>query len=312
MRSSRARIRAWATLVYPDLSEDEALREALERARARAAARRARPAGGLGGAHGGAERLGRSAWPSARFDAIELRGPGTELTVGMLPTHTLVGGRLHDRRRPAPLPEPADRGGVHDAGPERTSGHVTSTKPLVLRDGTIIRGLRVALRGRRRGRRSTPTRTSRRCARSSTIDDGALRLGELALVDRQGRIGPLGTVFYDTLLDENAASHIALGNGFPFLVEERRRCAREHERHARRLHDRLAGARGRRRHGRRRARARPPRRRLADLSPRRTVRRLRRMPESVPFSRCTRPPGASRRDDRPGRHPQGGAPDDHD
>jgi aminopeptidase len=53
-----------------------------------------------------------------------------------------------------------------------------------------------------------------------TIDDGALRLGELALVDRQGRIGPLGTVFYDTLLDENAASHIALGNGFPFLVEE--------------------------------------------------------------------------------------------
>ena len=52
-----------------------------------------------------------------------------------------------------------------------------------------------------------------------TIDDGALRLGELALVDRQGRIGPLDTVFYDTLLDENAASHIALGSGFPFLVE---------------------------------------------------------------------------------------------
>ena len=39
------------------------------------------------------------------------------------------------------------------------------------------------------------------------------------LSDRHGRIGPLGTVFYNTLLDENAASHIALGGGFSFLVD---------------------------------------------------------------------------------------------
>ena len=39
-------------------------------------------------------------------------------------------------------------------------------------------------------------------------DEGGARLGELALVDREGRIGPLDTVFYDTLLDENAASHV--------------------------------------------------------------------------------------------------------
>ena len=50
-------------------------------------------------------------------------------------------------------------------------------------------------------------------------DEGAARLGEVALVDGEGRIGKLDTVFYDTLLDENAASHIALGQGFPFLVE---------------------------------------------------------------------------------------------
>ena len=50
------------------------------------------------------------------------------------------------------------------------------------------------------------------------LDEGAARLGEVALVDRHGRIGPLGTVFYDTLLDENAASHIALGNGYAFAV----------------------------------------------------------------------------------------------
>ncbi|MGB2874752.1 MAG: aminopeptidase [Gaiellaceae bacterium] len=52
------------------------------------------------------------------------------------------------------------------------------------------------------------------------MDEGARRLGELALVDGEGRIGPLDTVFYNTLLDENASSHIALGNGFPFLIED--------------------------------------------------------------------------------------------
>jgi aminopeptidase len=49
-------------------------------------------------------------------------------------------------------------------------------------------------------------------------DDGAARLGEVALVDDEGRIGRLDTVFYDTLLDENAASHIAIGVGFPFTA----------------------------------------------------------------------------------------------
>jgi aminopeptidase len=49
-------------------------------------------------------------------------------------------------------------------------------------------------------------------------DEGSCRLGELALVDREGRIGPMDTVYYDTLLDENAASHIALGHGFGFLA----------------------------------------------------------------------------------------------
>ena len=51
-------------------------------------------------------------------------------------------------------------------------------------------------------------------------DDGASFLGELALVDGEGRIGPLGTVFYDTLLDENAASHIALGSAYALGVDD--------------------------------------------------------------------------------------------
>ena len=70
------------------------------------------------------------------------------------------------------------------------------------------------------GRRSSPRAGTRRRRA------GAARLGEVALVDRHGRIGELGTIFYDTLLDENAASHIALGHGFGFLLDEadRDRC----------------------------------------------------------------------------------------
>ena len=52
----------------------------------------------------------------------------------------------------------------------------------------------------------------------SQRDEGAASLGEIALVDRESRIGSLGTVFFDTLLDENAASHIALGQGLEFTV----------------------------------------------------------------------------------------------
>ena len=123
-----------------------------------------------------------------------------------------------------------------------------------------------ALRGRPRGRgrRRRERRRDPRAHRRSTR--ARVRLGELALVDRQGRIGPLGTIFYDTLLDENAVSHIALGFGFPFAVGRRGPRPRQPERDPHRLHDRLARARRHRRHRRGRARAGAPRRRLADLT----------------------------------------------
>ena len=89
----------------------------------------------------------------------------------------------------------------------------------MLRDGTIIPGLRVRFEGGIAVEIDADENVE--SLRSQlAIDEGALRLGELALVDRNGRIGPLDTVFFNTLLDENAASHIAFGSGFPFLVED--------------------------------------------------------------------------------------------
>ena len=105
--------------------------------------------------------------------------------------------------------------------PQRADGHVTSTKPLVLIDGTVVRDLRVRFEG---GRAVQVDADSAQDVMRTIVarDEGAARLGEVALVDGEGRIGKLDTVFYDTLLDENAASHIALGQGFPFLAGDAR------------------------------------------------------------------------------------------
>jgi aminopeptidase len=102
--------------------------------------------------------------------------------------------------------------------PERVDGVVRSTKPLAL-PGTIIRGLEVEFREGRAERidaESGADALRALCER----DDGAARLGEVALVDREGRIGPLETVFFDTLIDENAASHIALGRAYEMALDD--------------------------------------------------------------------------------------------
>ena len=123
--------------------------------------------------------------------------------------------------------------------PERVDGHVTSTKPLVLTDGTIVRGLRVRFEGGR-AVEIDADENGEALRVEGAVDDGGTRLGEVALVDSQGRIGPLGTVFYDTLLDENAASHIALGNAYSFNADEPTGAVLNDERDPHRLHDRLA------------------------------------------------------------------------
>jgi aminopeptidase len=209
---------AWAKLVHPDLSEDEAyerLWQELEHV-----LRLDEPDPGaaweerMNTLNDSAKRLA-----GRRFDAIQLRGPGTDLTVGMLSTHTWWAADFTTVEGLRHFPNLPTEEIFTTPDPKRTSGHVTSTKPLVLRDGTIIRGLRVRFEDGRAVEVDADENAEALRAQL-TIDDGALRLGELALVDRHGRIGPLDTVFYDTLLDENAASHIALGSGFPFLVEE--------------------------------------------------------------------------------------------
>jgi aminopeptidase len=101
--------------------------------------------------------------------------------------------------------------------PMRVDGVVSATMPLDLY-GSIVDGIRVEFEAGRAVRIDADLNADalrRACAK----DDGGTRLGELALVDGGGRIGPLETIFLDTLIDENAASHIALGSAYGLAVE---------------------------------------------------------------------------------------------
>jgi aminopeptidase len=154
-----------------------------------------------------------------RFDTIELRGPGTELTIGLLPTANWSSVEFSTAKGLRHFSNLPSEEIFTTPDPRRTSGQVTATRPLVLADGTIIRGIRVRFEGGVAVEIDADENVEA-LRRLTEVDAGARRLGELALVDGEGRIGPLDTVFYNTLLDENASSHIALGNGFPFLVED--------------------------------------------------------------------------------------------
>ena len=153
-----------------------------------------------------------------RFDALRFEGPGTDLTVGLLPSSSFMAARFSTADGLEHMPNLPTEEVFSTPDPERVDGVVTATKPLFL-GGSIIRGLKVRFEGGRAVQIDAEENAG--VLRSySERDPGAARLGEVALVDREGRIGPLGTVFYDTLLDENAASHIALGSAYGFTVDD--------------------------------------------------------------------------------------------
>jgi len=150
------------------------------------------------------------------FDAVRLEGPGTELTVGLLPTSLWEGGTTTTVDGVEHLPNLPTEEVYTTPDPTRADGVVRATKPLDV-GGTIVSGLEVRFEGGHAVDIQADTGADVLRERAAH-DEDASRLGELALVDRESRIGRLGTTFYNTLLDENAASHIALGNAYEVTV----------------------------------------------------------------------------------------------
>ncbi len=203
----------WAQMVYPELDGDAAV-EALWGDIAHVC-RLDEP----DPAQAWHDRIEQIFQVATRLDALELdalrfEGPGTDLSVGLLPSSRFAkeGGSSHTRtgvRHVANIPTEE----VYTTpDPRRTEGVVSSTKPLDVA-GSLITGLRIRFEGGRAVEIDADANAEAlrgRCA----IDDGASRLGEVALVDRESRIGRLGRTFFTTLLDENAASHLALGDAY--------------------------------------------------------------------------------------------------
>ena len=207
----------WAGLVHPDLAPDAALERLWEQILHVCRLDEADPVAAWRTRAdvlvGAAERVS-----ARRFHALRFTGPGTDLSVGLLPSSRFMAARFSTVDGIEHMPNLPTEEIFTTPDPRRVDGHVRSTKPLVV-GGTIIRGLRVAFSGGVATRIDADS-GGEVLAAYTRRDDGAARLGEVALVDGEGRIGPLDTVFYDTLLDENAASHIALGSSYGFTVDD--------------------------------------------------------------------------------------------
>jgi aminopeptidase len=143
-----------------------------------------------------------------RFDHLRYRGPGTDLMIGLHPESEWQTALDESQgiKHVANMPT-EEVFTTPDA--RRAEGTVRSTLPLQIQ-GNIVRDLEVRFEG---GRAVEVHAASGEEVMRTHIatDDGAARLGEVALVDGHSRVGQTGLVFYDTLFDENASSHIALG-----------------------------------------------------------------------------------------------------
>ncbi|HEY7422554.1 MAG TPA: aminopeptidase [Gaiellaceae bacterium] len=172
------------------------------------------------------ERRIKELWEAAArldeldLDAVRFVGPGTDLTVGLLPSSRFAkeGGRATTRTGIHHVPNLPTEELFTTPDPERTEGVVASTKPLDV-SGSLVTGLQIRFEGGRAVEIEADENAEalrRRCA----TDEGAARLGEVALVDGKSRIGRLGRTFFNTLLDENSASHLALGDAYSHPIAD--------------------------------------------------------------------------------------------
>jgi aminopeptidase len=153
-----------------------------------------------------------------RFDAIRFRGPGTDLTVGLLPDADWEAARAETTWGREHIPNMPTEEVYTCPDYRRVDGTVTSTKPLNLVGGPVVRDLRVRFEG---GRAVEVDASSGGEAVRAQMDsdDGAASLGEIALVDGSSRVGDTGILFLNTLFDENATCHIAYGDAVVHGVE---------------------------------------------------------------------------------------------
>lgn len=153
-----------------------------------------------------------------RFAGLHFRAPGTDLTVGLPEGHIWHGGADSNTRTGVVFAPNIPTEEVFCA-PLRTAvnGTVAATMPLNL-GGVLVEGLRMTVADGRVTDFSADTGADA-VAKLLETDEGARYFGEVALVPADSPVAELGTLFYNTLYDENAACHLALGRAYPINLD---------------------------------------------------------------------------------------------
>ena len=160
-----------------------------------------------------------------RYAALKYRGPGTDFTLGLADDHVWMGGGTtagNGLYCVANMPTEEVFSMPHK---DRADGTVTATKPLS-HQGTMIEGIHVRFE---KGRivEAHASRGEEVLRKLIETDDGARRLGEVALVPHSSPIASSGMIFLNTLFDENAASHIALGQAYSSCMRDGDKLSKE-------------------------------------------------------------------------------------
>jgi len=207
---------AWARTVFPDLPEDAAVARLWDAIFAASRIDAADPVAAWA-EHNATLRARTAMLNARRFAALHFRGPGTDLRVGLSDGHLWLGGSEEAKNGIVCNPNIPTEEVFTTPHRLRVDGTVRSTKPLSYQ-GTLIQD--IAVRFERGAIVDASARTSQDVLQKVLeTDEGARRLGEVALVPHSSPISASGLLFFNTLFDENAASHIALGQAYRTCLE---------------------------------------------------------------------------------------------
>ncbi len=153
-----------------------------------------------------------------RYRALQYRGPGTEVTIGLPDGHVWVSGRSVNAKGVRFAPNMPTEEVFTMPHKDQVHGIVKASKPLSYA-GVMIEGFSLRFEG---GRIVEAKADKGEAVLRSMLesDEGAARLGELALVPHSSPISQSGLLFYNTLFDENAASHLAVGSAYRFTLKD--------------------------------------------------------------------------------------------
>ncbi|MBZ5643163.1 MAG: aminopeptidase [Acidobacteriia bacterium] len=208
---------AWAAAVFPDLPQEQALARLWDAIFAASRADQADPVAAWkthdANLHSSATRMNEK-----RYSALHFRGPGTDLRVGLADDHLWLGGGTTAGNGLYCIPNMPTEEVFTTPHKDRVDGQVTSTKPLSYQ-GTLIEGISVRFQA---GKivEAHASRGEQVLQRMIETDEGARRLGEVSLVPHSSPIASSGLLFMNTLFDENAACHIALGQAYSTCLKD--------------------------------------------------------------------------------------------